>query len=492
MRGGLLELARGVALSLALAPAAALAQPAPPAQPPSPLPPPPEGFHVEPTVFWQGDGQRVDLSIASRVRTEDWSAFSNEGFSWYTGTRTRVRLGYSWRDEILAVGEFQDVRLHGMDDDGTGALATYRNANEGRSRVSGDDLRVMFLELRPFEKTFVRAGRQEIKLDSQEVQYAEPNWRYLRSARLGERLVGTVDWSHVGRTFDGLSAGGDAAGVRLFGFGARPTQGVYEVEAAYRPLHDVFVGGATATVPRGAWLANDELGLFATYYDDQRSPAHGGLADGVSITTIGAHWLGVHPCGPGNVDVLLWGAYQTGQYDDLDHLAGAGILELGYQLPEVIAKPWIRVGLNVATGDGNPNDGDHHTFFNMLPTNHIYYGFADQLAFQNLWDSFVQLRLAPHPMLALNLFVHQLRLLDASDSRYAGTGAYDLTSFGFPATTSNGHRNVGTEYDVVATFSPHKAVTIEAGFEWLDGGAVFQNQLDRDAQLGYVALELEY
>ena len=66
--------------------------------------------------------------------------------------------------------------------------------------------------------------------------------------------------------------------------------------------------------------------------------------------------------------------------------------------------------MNAASGDGDPADGDHHTFFNVLPSNHPYYGFADQLAFQNLIDAFLQLRLAPDPRLALNLFVHWFRL----------------------------------------------------------------------------------
>ena len=468
-----------------LGPEAALAQAAPPQAPP------PDGLHATPSLYWQEGDHRVDLGLATRVRTESWEAVT-DGNHWYTATRTRVRAQYSWRNEILAVGEFQDVQLHGMDADGFGALANYRNANGGESQASADDLRTLYLEVRPTEKTFFRAGRQDVKFDSQEVQYAEPNWRYLRTMRLGERLVGTVDWSHVGRAYDGFAAGVDVSGVELFGFGARPTQGVYEAEGAYRPLHDIFVGGATVTVERGTLLANDELGIFGLYYLDDRPVSKGGLADEVSIYTYGAQWLGVHPCGPGNVDVLLWGAYQTGHYNDLDHSAGAGIVELGYQLPNVFAKPWLRIGLNVASGDDDPTDGDHDTFFNMLPSNHPYYGFADQLAFQNLWDSFVQLRLTPHPMLALNLFVHQFRLLEKDDSRYAGTGAFDDTAFGFSASSSNGHKNVGTEYDLVASFTPHKAVTLEAGFEWLDGGAVFQSVAQRNVQFGYVSLELKY
>ena len=475
----------GLALVAGLVAAPAWAQPR---QSPAP---PPDGFHATPSLYWKNGDHRLDVGLSTRVRMESWEAFVDET-DWYTAARTRLRLSYGWRDSILAVAELQDVRLHGMDDDGTGALASYRNANGGHSQARGDDVRTLYLETRPVAKGFLRGGRQDIKLGSQEVSYAEPNWRYLRTQRIGERIVGTVGWSHVERAYDGFSAGAELSGARLFAFGARPTQGVFEARGAYRGLHDVFVGGGSVTLERGAWLANDELGFFGVYYDDERPTRRGGLVDDVEVTTLGAHWLGVHPCGPGSFDALLWGAVQTGDYDGLEHRAGAGVVELGYQLENVFAKPWLRIGVNASTGDADPADGDHHTFFNVLPTNHIYYGFADQVELPNLRDAFVQLRLTPHPMLALNLFVHQLRLMEDDDSRYAGSGAFDEESFGFPAFASNGHRNVGNELDVVATFTPHRSVTIEAGWSWLDGGAVFRTAAERDVQFGYVSVELRY
>ena len=76
----------------------------------------------------------------------------------------------------------------------------------------------------------MRVGRQDVKL-GQEVLYPEPNWRYLKTARLGERLVGTVGWSHVERAYDGASAGWNLSGVQLYGFGARPTTGVFDAES---------------------------------------------------------------------------------------------------------------------------------------------------------------------------------------------------------------------------------------------------------------------
>ena len=117
---------------------------------------------------------------------------------------------------------------------------------------------------------------------------------------------------------------------------------------------------------------------------------------------------------------------------------------------------------------------------------------ADQLAFQNLTNWFVQLRAAPHPKLALNLFVHWFELTDPDDARYAGTGAFSKTSFGFPAQPSNGLSHVGVEYDVVATFTPHKSTTVELGYAYLDGGAMFRSSAARDLHFFYASLEVQY
>jgi hypothetical protein len=438
------------------------------------------GFQTTPSLYWASGDHRVDLGAAFRLRTELWDAFADDVEA-YTAVRTRLRLQYGWKGRLLVAAEVQDVRLYGMDPDGSGALANYRNANGGGRSASGTDLRLLYVEARPTERSYLRVGRQEVKLGP-EVLYSEPDWRYLKAARIGERLIGSVGWSHVERAGDGVTAGWDVRGHQLFAFAARPTTGVFAVEAAYRPLHGIRTAGGSWTVKRGTWFEATELSLFGIAYEDERDPDEGGLARGLDVYTLGAHCLGVYPLGPGKLDALLWGAGQFGDYDGLDHRAGAVLAEIGYQLPTLPAKPWVRAGVNAA----------HRTFFNLLPTNHIYSGFADQIEFQNLVDVFLQLRLAPHPMLALNAFVHWLWLADEHDARYAGTGAFDRHSFGFSAQPSRGYRGVGTEYDVVATFTPHRAVTVELGVSWLDGRAMFGNLPSQDTFFAYASLELKY
>jgi hypothetical protein len=233
--------------------------------------PPPDGLHVTPSLYWQEGRQRVDLGLALRSRVEWWDPYATEADS-YVGTRARVRLQYGWADTLLLVGELQAQRLDSMEETGTGALASYRSANEGRYRAHDVDLRGLYAELRPAEGTWLRLGRQDVKLGS-EVLYTEADWRYLKAARVGERLVGTVGWTHVERAYDGVAGGWDLGGHTLFGFLARPTTGVTTAVDAYDVQHDLAVGGGASTVERGAWLPDTELSLFAVDYEDDRAPA---------------------------------------------------------------------------------------------------------------------------------------------------------------------------------------------------------------------------
>jgi hypothetical protein len=450
----------------------------------------PEGFRVTPNIGWKHGDHRVDLGASLRVRPEYWDAFSDDG-DVYVGTRNKVRLQYGFREQLVATVEGQFVALNDMDSTASGVELTYRNANGRRADSTEFHLRQANLEWKPIPSFFLRGGRQDVKLGA-EVAYTEPDWKYLKNARLAERLVGTVGWSHVERANDGITGGYDWGGHRFDAFAGRPTTGVFANDQGMRPLHDVVLGGGVWTVKRGTWLDDTELALFGVYYEDDRAPSQGGLPDGLTIYTGGASWLGVYELGPGRVDALLWAAGQTGEYNGDDHRAAAGIAELGYQLPKLFAKPWLRAGVNVASGDGDPTDGDHETFFNLLPTNHLYYGFADQLAFQNLINPFVQLRLAPHTKVGLNFFVHWFRLTSRDDFRYSGTGAFDLQSFGYPAQNTLGQTDVGVEYDAVATVSLHRTATLELGFSYLDGGDVFRTRPSRNATFAYASLELRY
>ncbi|UCE85300.1 MAG: alginate export family protein [Deltaproteobacteria bacterium] len=452
-----------------------------------------DGFRLTPSIGWSRDKERIDLSISTRGRIEWWNAFANTTDAFYA-LRTRVGLKYAYDDLLTLFAEYQNVELWSLSPSGGGANGLYWTHSGMRSSAHDDSLRQFYAELRPVEGLALRGGRFDIK-GGTEVMYPEANWKYLKIQRASQRLVGTVGWTHVERSNEGLSTAYDFGDHHLYAFAARPTTGVFDADDAYHRQDGITYGGLQWTVKRDVAIPDTELRFFALDYDDDRSTRDGGLASAVHVYTVGLSSIGIYPVGPGNFDLFAWFAGQWGRYDGLDHLAAAGILEVGYQFPDVFMKPWFRLGVNIASGDGDPNDGDHNTFFNMLPTNHLYYGFADQFAFQNLVNYIAQLMLQPHEKVNINLMLHHFKLQDKDDVRYGGTGAFNKDSFGF-VTTANPRRttNAATEIDAVLNVNVRKGVSVQAGYAHIWSHTVFQSPplADDDVDFGYVQVSLSY
>ena len=457
---------------------------------------PEDGLHFRPDLAWRSGDHQVEVSLAGRYRFESWDARArrHDGFH---GLRTRLATRYTFRDVIAAFAEAQHVALWGLSARSSGAAALYRRQTSGGDATDADELRLrqLYLEL-DLSGAMLRAGRQNLNFGTT-VRYDDPDWRYLKLKRLSQRLVGTVGWTHVERAYDGLSAvASPLAGHSVHLFAARPTTGVFDVERGYRRQDDIGVAGVDWTVQRGTWLEHSELRAFGIAYQDTRDGRDGGLAGDVEVYTLGASLLSLHPVGPGRIDVLAWVAAQWGDFPgtggrDLDHLAAAGVAEIGYRLGDFPARPWLRVGVNAASGDDDPNDGDHGTFFNLLPTNHLYYGYADQLAFQNLVDLIVQLKLEPFPGAGLELSWHRFWLVDDRDARYFGTGAFSTSAFGFGSTPSNNSKDVGHELDVVASYPLHRSVNLSAGYAYFWGGRVFGSSR-RDTEWVFAQIRFAY
>jgi hypothetical protein len=367
--------------------------------------------------------------------------------------------------------------------------------------VSNQALRQAWIEFdAALDGLSFRAGRQDIK-GGTEVLYPEANWKYLKIARTSQRLVGTVGWTHGERSNDAVSASYDMGDHHLFLFGGQPTTGVFDIDGAYARQKDISYGGLTWTAKRGTWIDDTEVRLFGIYYKDDRNTREGGLSDSeeVEIYTPGFSVLGVRPMGDGQFDYLLWGAYQWGDFPDrfntsrdLSHSAWAGIAEIGYQLTETAWKPWFRGGVNIASGDTDSSDSESEGFFNILPTNHLYYGFADRFALSNLVDYFAQLKLKPHEKAGINLMLHQFYLQTTSDAYVRGTGAFNRQVFGYVYTPTGRRGNLGTEIDLVVDFKLNQFLSFQAGYSYMWGHGAFNRLIEDDVEFGYLQVTAKY
>jgi len=454
-------------------------------------------LQLTPEVRASAGPHHFELGFESRYRLESWEAFVSD-FDTFHAFRTRVTGTYRYEDRLRLVAQGQHTAVLGLGSDASGAGALYRTSSpSGRAdHVTAFDLSQLFVEVVPVSGIWVRVGRELVR-EGTYVTYPEAPWRFLKARRLSQRLLGTVGWTHGERAYDGVHALVRRGGHALHGFVLEPTTGVFEVEDAYERNRDVLVGGLDYTLERGTWREDTELGAFFVAYRDDRDPDDVvGLFGEIELYTLGARWLGVYPAGPGRVDVLLWGALQLGDYVDAgpsvrrrDQLAGALLAEAGYALPEAPGAPHLRIGVNYASGDADPSDGTRHTFFNLLPTNHGYYGYLDQFAFQNLVDLLVQLRVQPLSWLGLELDYHRFWLAADEDFRWAGSGAFSRRSLGYARNSSRGSRDAGHELDLTATVPVHRTATLTAGWSHLWGGKVFDGA---DADWLYVQLALRY
>jgi hypothetical protein len=468
------------------------------------LPPEPGcEFRYQPSVGFTCGDHSLDLSFTHRTRIELWDAWLGNSDTFY-GLRSRTGVKYSWKDYVTLFGEFQDARTYGLGSSTSGAGTLYRawgGANT-RAKTKGQALRQLWAEVRPVEGLSFRIGRQDIKLGTQ-AMYPEANWKYLKIKRTSQRLVGTVGWTNVERTNDGMVLQYDTEGYNTYVFVANPTTGVFDHDGGYRRQHSIYYGGISLIAKRNTLVENTEFRGFLLGYDDDRNGSDGGLPDKVGIFTFGGSLIGIYPVGPGNLDLTLWAAGQLGTYNHMDHIAGAAIAEIGYQLPDVWSKPWLRAGVNYASGDTEDN-GSHKTFFNMLPTNHLYYGFADQFAFQNLVDVFAQLMLKPHERVALNLMFHQFYLATDWDMQYFGTGAFTKenrptgANFGYGGRPSGGANEIGQEFDIVLDFKLCTGVAVQGGWAMIWGDKVIDKnvsagRLNNDkVDFGYLQVTLNY
>jgi hypothetical protein len=198
--------------------------------------------------------------------------------------------------------------------------------------------------------------------------------------------------------------------------------------------------------------------------------------------------------GSGTFDVLLWGAFQFGRWSTLQHRAFAYALEGGWQ-PVALTrlKPWFRAGWDRTSGDSNPKDGIHGTFFPFLlgPRPYARVPFFAQM---NLSDAFAEIILRPAKTVEVHSDLHQLWLTNGNDLWYQGAGAYQRTTFGFSGRASQGERDLGRLYDVSVEITPTSKTTLGFYVGVVSGGSVIRASYPagQQAHFGYVEVSRKF
>ncbi len=210
--------------------------------------------------------------------------------------------------------------------------------------------------------------------------------------------------------------------------------------------------------------------------------------DNIRINTFGGHSVHTFETEVGTLDLLAWGAVQTGRWGVQAQRASAFDVEGGFQpkiLPKV--KPWFRSGYTYGSGDGNPNDNTHGTFFQMLPTPRPYARFPF-FNMMNTEDLYGIMLLRPHPKVTVSSEFHSLRLTNANDLWYSGGGAFQPWTFGYTGRSTSGRRSLANLYDTQLDYRLNPSLTLTGYIGYAQGLAVMEEiyPKGKDGKFGYL------
>lgn len=347
----------------------------------------------------------------------------------FTMLRSRFGVRVEPTHGLSLVLQLQDSRVLGTE------------GNRASSAVDVFDLHQGYVQLvTPWRGSdlALRAGRQEIALGN-------------------ERLVGAVNWSNTGRTFDGarvsLAPSGTSGTDRwsVTSFAAMMEENGRRFGGAApgaSPLPDHVVLGAYASTGAAAKPGADVTLLYdggAVYRSF--SDAHRTTADARVRVVL-----------PLAIRVELEGAVQTGAQSYVPATGTPTAQSVrawlaGARTTRAIGRGTATAGVDLLSGDDAPTDGRYSAFSTMFGTNHPFYGLLDLIGDpatttkdRGLRDLFVTAAHPATPWLASRVELHRFNL---------ATGA---------------ERRLGTEADIVAPVRLAAGTTLELGYALFRAG----------------------
>ncbi|HTV65316.1 MAG TPA: alginate export family protein [Bryocella sp.] len=377
-----------------------------------------------------------------------------------------------------------------------GLGASYYAANGNNSWPVAAFVKQAFVRYDAAPDQNIRIGRIEW-VEGVETKPKNPTLAWLQPNRVAQRLIGNFGFTAAQRSFDGIDAHYGKGSWDITTMFGRADQGVFNMNGNPEINVDTQYLAYTKSDLGDRFLWR----VFAIGYHDGRTgltktdnrPAAVRALDhhNIRIGTYGGDFLTVVPAGPGQFDFVGWGALQNGRWGLQQQRSGAAAAEAGYQFLHVASTPWIRGGWWRSSGDNNPNDNTHGTFFELLPTPRNY-ARTPIYNLMNLKDEFVQVIDRPAKKWELRSDLHWLQLTSGRDLWYQGGGAYDNKVFGFTGRPGNGYTSFTNLVDISSDWHAtlHLDVNLYYGHGW--GKTVVQKiyPAGQTAQLAY--LELVY
>ena len=361
----------------------------------------------------------------------------------FIGSRIRFGVQADPRTDVTVKVLLQDTRNWGQEASSVGLTST---------APSNFDIHEGYVEFRNILNSPVmfRAGRQELNYGDQ-------------------RLVGSLNWSNNARAFDAFKAfiANDAWNADVWTAKRKENNATAGAPSRDRDFSGLYVTGKKL-IPSGV------VDVYALH---DREGDTTGVAKPKSIVTVGARLAGKMAA----FDYGVEAPYQFGDNgtvvgissDDVKLSAFALAAKAGYTFPAHETR--LGVEYDFASGSKNAADTTNHTFNNLYPTNHPYYGLMDNQGWRNMKALSASLSLKPSKPSAVSLAYWNFHLAQAHDAWYdsAGNGSGSLRG----ASAANEETHVGDELDLAFRYATTPDLVWEAGYGHFFAGAFIKDRV---------------
>lgn len=300
-----------------------------------------------------------------------------------------------------------------------------------------------------------------------------------------ERVIGPLDWTNLGRTFDAARFHYErsswwidvfAASVVTFDSDELNASDLFNNQGMGR--EQVFSGiyfSSTGLVP---WQVTDFYAL------ELHEDSSAGSTDFVSLGTR----MKADPAKLSGWDYDTEMVAQFGEVRSRDLAAFAGHWGGGYNWLKNPWKPRVGIEYNFGTGDSSARDGHVNTFQNLFPTNHKFYGYMDLFSWQNIHNPAVSFSMQPAKSIKLQLDYHAFWLAETGDAWYRANGVTQVRPI-----NSGAGSFVGTELDFTASWKATKNVAFQVGYShFFAGDYLAATGANDDADFAYTQVQIDF
>lgn len=388
----------------------------------------------------------IQFSGEFRLRPEyrrdpDFSNATSDAAS-FVGSRIRLGANAQPRPDVAVKITFQDTRVWGQEASPVGLTAT---------APSNFDIHEGYVEFQNLLNTpiAVRAGRQELNYGDQ-------------------RLVGALNWSNNARAFDAFKAfmSNDAYNADLWTAKRKENDAAGGAPSKDRDFSGLYFT-AKKVLPKGV------IDLYVLNDREGDTPV---AARPRSIVTVGTRIAGTMA----GFDYTAEVPYQFGDTgtvlassENVTLSAWALAARGGY----TFAPHETRFGLeyDFASGSNNAASRHNHTFNNLYPTNHPFYGYMDDEGWRNMKAVNAVFSAKPSKPSFVSIGYWNFRLAEPYDGWYDATGA--ATGTLRSASPTNTETHVGDEVDLLLRYATSPEVTWEAGASHFFAGPFIKDRV---------------